>query len=310
VRRRLGARAIGLVLFAAFALSNWPARAQATCLFRLGFAEVQRQMPEIVGACLEDERFNPRNGNAEQRTTGGLLVWRKADNWTVFTDGSTTWVNGPEGLVARPNGERFEWEAAELSVVVDSTPTPTTEALATIATPEPTTLAAASPTASNPSQDIHPDLMPAWQRLVGVPEIGAEMRVAVEKFRITLTFGQLPKSTWGRYLVSNATVILADRLKDERPEALAAELGHLIYRLRVVLENPNVVGKKECVRRIADAYVLQAKIWDAFWDGDGPEKSDLEKSISRSYSYYRKDGASGLRKAVENTEYYQEACEL
>ena len=89
-------------------LLDWPAVAQADCVFRLGFAAVQRQIPEVVGACLENERFNPRNGNAEQRTTGGLLVWRKADNWTVFTDGATTWVNGPEGLVARPNGERFE----------------------------------------------------------------------------------------------------------------------------------------------------------------------------------------------------------
>ena len=152
--------------------------------------------------------------------------------------------------------------------------------------------------------------MPAWQRLMEVPEIGAELRAAVEKLRITLTFGPLPKQYTSRITPSNATVILADRLKGERPEALAAELGHMITRLKQILESPNVVGKRECVRRIADAYVVQARIWDAFWDGDGPEKTDLEKSISRTYSYYRKDGASGLRKAVENTEYYQEACEL
>ena len=41
---------------------------------------------------------------------GGLLVWRKADNFTAFTDGGTTWVNGPNGLQSRPNGERFSWE--------------------------------------------------------------------------------------------------------------------------------------------------------------------------------------------------------
>ncbi len=93
------------------------ADAQAACSFRLGFAALAAQIPDIVGTCLEDERFNPANGNAEQRTTawhgkGGLLVWRRADNWTAFTDGATTWINGPHGLQRRPNGERFDWEAA------------------------------------------------------------------------------------------------------------------------------------------------------------------------------------------------------
>ena len=69
----------------------------------------------MVGRCLENEAFNTANGNAEQRTTahhgtGGLLVWRKADNWTAFTDGHRSWVNGLLGLQARLNTERFPWE--------------------------------------------------------------------------------------------------------------------------------------------------------------------------------------------------------
>jgi hypothetical protein len=39
------------------------------------------------------------------------MVWRKADNWTAFTNGHRTWVNGPFGVMERPNEERFEWEA-------------------------------------------------------------------------------------------------------------------------------------------------------------------------------------------------------
>jgi Tol biopolymer transport system component len=86
-------------------------RAQVTpCTFQLGFQTIHDAMPEIVGECLENEHFNPANGNAEQRTTGGLLVWRKADNWTAFTDGFRTWVNGPFGLQMRLNTERFDWE--------------------------------------------------------------------------------------------------------------------------------------------------------------------------------------------------------
>lgn len=89
------------------------AEAQAGCTFTLGFKALRDQIPDIVGECLENERFNLENGNAEQRTSGGLLVWRKADNWTAFTDGSTTWINGPEGLASRPNeGPLFPWESA------------------------------------------------------------------------------------------------------------------------------------------------------------------------------------------------------
>jgi hypothetical protein len=88
-----------------------PLNAQASCSYVLGFETLVGLLgPEVVGDCLEDQRFNPANGNAEQRTAGGLLVWRPADNWTAFTDGHRTWVNGPEGLAVRLNGELFSWE--------------------------------------------------------------------------------------------------------------------------------------------------------------------------------------------------------
>jgi uncharacterized protein YkwD len=81
------------------------------CGFQLGFEALQASIPAQVGECLEHERFNPANGNAEQRTTGGLLVWRKADNWTAFTDGYRTWLSGPFGVQERLNeGPRFDWE--------------------------------------------------------------------------------------------------------------------------------------------------------------------------------------------------------
>ena len=89
-----------------------PARA-ARCTFELGFKALHDLIPSVVGDCLEDEHHNPDNGDGLQQTTNGLLVWRKADNWTAFTDGTTTWINGPTGLVSRPNaGPLFPWEAA------------------------------------------------------------------------------------------------------------------------------------------------------------------------------------------------------
>jgi hypothetical protein len=78
------------------------------CQFRLGFATLA-QLHSGMGRCIEDEHYTPE-GNAEQRTQGGLMVWRKADNWTAYTDGYRTWINGPNGLEQRLNAERFPWE--------------------------------------------------------------------------------------------------------------------------------------------------------------------------------------------------------
>ncbi len=107
-------RVLVAVLVAASLLSTQAlaARSQAEpCRFVLGFADLRDKVGGTkVGACLEDERFNAENGNAEQRTAGGLLVWRKADNFTAFTDGSMSWVAGPNGVQTRPNSERFAWE--------------------------------------------------------------------------------------------------------------------------------------------------------------------------------------------------------
>lgn len=98
---------------------------QAGCSFVRGFATLRDLVgAQKVGACLEDERFNGENGNAEQQTAGGLLVWRKADNFTAFTDGATTWVNGPNGLQTRPNGERFSWELDPVTTARSSPSSP------------------------------------------------------------------------------------------------------------------------------------------------------------------------------------------
>ena len=93
-----------------------PSAARGTdgCAFQLGFAQLRALVGNMAGACTENEHFNPGNGNAEQATTGGMFVWRKADNWTAFTDGYRTWINGPQGLQVRLNVQRFAWESDPL----------------------------------------------------------------------------------------------------------------------------------------------------------------------------------------------------
>ena len=90
----------------------------STCHFVLGFRTLHDLIPDVVGDCLVDEHHNPENGDGLQETTRGLLVWRKSDNFTAFTDGHRTWVNGPNGLRMRLNTESFAWERPTV------TPTP------------------------------------------------------------------------------------------------------------------------------------------------------------------------------------------
>jgi len=112
-------RSLGTVALAVGALALPPAAPPAHadgCRFVLGFATLHDLLPRVVGQCVDDEQHNPANGDGLQHTTGmvgagGLLVWRKADNRTAFTDGYRTWVNGPTGLEYRLNTQRFAWEA-------------------------------------------------------------------------------------------------------------------------------------------------------------------------------------------------------
>jgi hypothetical protein len=93
--------------------------AAAECQFVLGFKTLRDLIGhETVGECLEHEHYN-HVGDGVQQTTGGLLVWRKADNWTAFTDGYRSWINGPFGLEQRLNTELFPWEVES---VVESLP--------------------------------------------------------------------------------------------------------------------------------------------------------------------------------------------
>ncbi len=107
-------RFVALIIAGLLLLPAAPAAA-AECEFVLGFATLKTLVDaaegsDKVGACQENERFSPANGESLQQTTGGLLVWRQADNWTAFTDGHRTWVNGPVGLQSRLNAELFDWE--------------------------------------------------------------------------------------------------------------------------------------------------------------------------------------------------------
>jgi len=96
-----------------------------SCQFVLGFAILHDAIPSTVGNCIDDEGHNPANGDGLQHTVAGLLVWRKADNFTAFTDGYHSWVNGPGGVGERLNQQRFSWEANPDNLPIVATATAT-----------------------------------------------------------------------------------------------------------------------------------------------------------------------------------------
>lgn len=120
--RALAIGAATLLLLRPASAVNAASAGTSDCQFRLGFAALEALLPAKVGACLDDEAHNPTNGDALQHTTGGLLVWRKLDNWTGFTDGYHTWINGPNGLQVRLNTQRFAWEANPAGLPVVGAP--------------------------------------------------------------------------------------------------------------------------------------------------------------------------------------------
>jgi hypothetical protein len=86
------------------------------CRFVLGFRVLHDAIPAVVGDCMDDEQHSSANGDALQHTTHVHLVWRMhpqvgTRNFTAFTDGYRTWVNGPSGVQERLNTQRFPWEA-------------------------------------------------------------------------------------------------------------------------------------------------------------------------------------------------------
>jgi serine/threonine-protein kinase len=74
------------------------------CQFVLGFKQLRDKIPAVVGDCLENEWHDDRTGDSYQRTTRGMLVWRKADGVTSFTDGRRTWIDRPDGVLAPSEG--------------------------------------------------------------------------------------------------------------------------------------------------------------------------------------------------------------
>jgi hypothetical protein len=105
-----------LLVTLAFVIALLPAApraAAAECTFEFGFRELHDLIPDVTGDCQHDASYASTDGDGIQPTANGVMIWRKAHNLILFTNGWRTWLLGPCGLQSRANGERLPWERGE-----------------------------------------------------------------------------------------------------------------------------------------------------------------------------------------------------
>ena len=209
----------------------------ADCQFVLGFKSLRDLIGhDIVGECLDNEHYNAI-GDSNQHTTGGLLAWRKADNWTAFTDGYRTWVNGPNGLQQRLNTERFEWEADYAPGGGIATPTPA---------PTPVPIQEPSPLSRPPISDSK--LAHAAEVMRSTPSGEAAYQV-LSLYKVDVVFGPNHTRGWLFYEPSNNRIVVYGKFHLDPPEVLAAFIARGTSLARWFYEQGEPTTVKQCIDR-------------------------------------------------------------
>ena len=231
------------------------AQAEAECQFVLGFKTLRALIGnDIVGQCLDNEHYN-EIGDSLQQTTGGLLVWRKADNWTAFTDGYRTWINGPQGLQQRLNTQRFEWEAdyAPGGGIATATPGP-------VPTPDPTPAPSPTPVSPPAPPYVDPDLGYALQ-VMRITPIGEEAFQWFVSSGIGASFGDFGEGEGPDYTIrfeTDRSIVIGGGYRNEGPDVLAALLFGSIAWMRTYVEPQTV---EDCFGGLEDVYAARARWW-------------------------------------------------
>lgn len=169
-----------------------PSLAQAApCQYILGFKTLHDMDPTDIGDCTDNQAF-AANGDAQQHSAKGLLAWRKADNWTAFTNGYWTWINGPNGLAKRLNSQRYSWEANPNNLPLADG-------------------GSAQPAPSTPVAQQTATLDPAWASA----EAAKFANIGGQQFQFSFRLSDLPKETDPTLAAYEADVTLYMTLSDK-----------------------------------------------------------------------------------------------
>lgn len=266
-------------------LASTPAHAE-DCEFRLGFKTLRDLVGHhIVGECLESEHYNSI-GDSNQQTTGGLMAWRKADNWTAFTDGYRTWINGPNGLVVRLNTERFPWEADHIH-----SPPPT-----------PGPAPAPAPTAA-PRPTVDPTLAHAFHVMRSTPT-GNKIADTFVRLGVSAVFGNIGDfRSW--YETSPRRIIINEQYRYESYEALAFTLIWPTIALMLEVEDGRAQSWEECMVREGIRGGFGAQYWlEAFGANGKRNPSQLEQWANNDLGWYVVENL----KHVWMDSYWREKC--
>ena len=227
--RTIKALLLGIALF----LVTPSVSLAADCQFVLGFKLLRDLIGhDIVGECLDNEHYNAI-GDSNQHTTGGLLAWRKADNWTAFTDGYRTWVNGPNGLQQRLNTERFEWEADYGSGGGIATPTPSPDLMST-------------PLLRPPISDSK--LAHAAEVMRSTPS-GETAYQILSLYQVDVVFGPNHTFGWLLFEPANNRIVVYGKFHLDPPEVLAAFIARGTALAKWYFELGEPTTLEQCIER-------------------------------------------------------------
>jgi len=218
--------------------------AQSAPTLQMGFATLASLIPSIVGQPTANERFDPATGQTIQPTTRGLLVWRKADNATAFTDGATTWILGPNGLEERPNDSLFAWE-------------------------RPVVGQEGTPVAIGPEAAVSQ----ALQQLSAVPS-GSQLVDSATQHGVLITVEPLPRSVLGAFVPQHNVVILSSQLETAPSKGVADVLAHELQHATDLATIGEPQTPTQCYSFEERAFFKQAQVWEELWNGDLPPSSN------------------------------------
>jgi uncharacterized protein YjbI with pentapeptide repeats len=181
-----------------------PPDAAGTCAIAAGFAPLSGRIfltegADVVGNCLQNPYADTATSNIVQPTTGGLLYWRSCDKITAFTDGTSTWLLGPNDLQSRLNTDPlFNWECISTSSAAQP-------AQAT-STPAP---AAPLPTPAPPAPTAVPVVNTGPVNLLGA-DLSYQVRVGVDYTNANLYHAKLVGADFSNAALTGAILRVAE----------------------------------------------------------------------------------------------------
>ncbi len=277
----------GIVFGFCLALFSATTVQAADCQFVLGFKTIRDLIGHnIVGECLDNEHYNAI-GDSVQHTTGGLLAWRKADNWTAFTDGYRTWVNGPNGIQQRLNTERFEWEADYASFARAS------EAPAQQDVQE-ASISSLDPTLAHAFHILRTTWKPAGE---GIYQLFLATGASAQ-------FGPIASTSQWQSMPNR--IVINEGYRTESPEALAHALIWPTLALAFYTDSGAPQSWELCIERITAQHTAQAQWWLSTWGASGnPIPTPLEQSANKNLGYLVDDV---LDRWVRSDDFYRLSC--